>query len=1039
MQGKKLPKQLADKSLHPLEDVELLRHIVEEDANAIFITNHAGIYQYANKKSIKLLGYSLDELRKLAIKDIIDPEELPDNPILINKVIDGEEVVSRRRLITKNGQILQTEISSKKLPNGYLLGIVKDLTESVKIENALQESEQRYRNLVEVAPIGIVVHQAGLIVWANKNAARIIGETNESKVIGTSAISFVDPSSRDLAIERIRNLMASGKEAPLVEELFIKKDGTLIPVQVAARKITYDSQPAILTIFQDISEIKKTENALIDLELNYQNLFKNAPVGIYRSSLKGTFLMVNQALASMLGYDSVEEVLKLNMSRDVYATPSEREKLIKHYVETGSVIDLEIKWRKKDGSIIWISMNAIAIKNVKGDVIHFEGYIRDISKRKGIEQELIATKEKYYSLFENSPISLWEVDFSMVLDILKRLSKNEINTLEKNPENNFPVVISCMTAIRLVHANKATFKLLDINSKEDFLVKGPGFFTRQSAIDFCRSIIQLYKGKDSGVIETTFKTGDDRPIDILLNWHIDPEYKTTWKKVLLSLIDITERKEAENAYKTSQEKFKNIIEHSTIMYYTHTAEHVLTYVSPQSWEFLGCSPEDALVNWTTFATDNPINEQGFELTQKAIETGEKQKPYELELISRNGKIIKVEVNETPLTENGKTVAIIGSLTDITERKIAEQKLKESEEKFSNAFHFSGTGMVLLNPLGKVTDLNDKFCKMLGLSKSALLNQSLEKIIYRLDQPIFKKNKESVLTKRRNVAHQELRFNGSEGNIIWCIVSLSLVRSVDLSPMYFIIQVQNITPLKELQIQLSEQNTKLKATSNDLIRKNNQLEEFNQIVSHNLRAPVGNIHSLLSAFREARNEAEKSKFFDYLGKSSKALSETLNELNEVLRIRQSINIPTETVKFEILLARTISLYQAQITNLHAKIEADFMELPKINYSKIYLESIFMNLISNSLKYCRPDKKPKIRIKTFKDGSNKILQIIDNGLGIDLQKHGKNLFKLYKTFHRHEESRGVGLFIVKNQVEAMGGEIQVSSKPGKGTTFTIILTT
>ncbi len=138
---------------------------------------------------------------------------------------------------------------------------------------------------------------------------------------------------------------------------------------------------------------------------------------------------------------------------------------------------------------------------------------------------------------------------------------------------------------------------------------------------------------------------------------------------------------ARGALKESEEKLRNILENSTNLFYSHTADHELTYVSPQVEAFLQCTPEEAMVKWMEFATENPVNELGFASTEKAIETGETQPPYELEVIGKQGRKIWVEVREAPVVEDGETVGIVGSLTDITERKRAEEALLESEERY----------------------------------------------------------------------------------------------------------------------------------------------------------------------------------------------------------------------------------------------------------------------------------------------------------------------------------------------------------------------
>lgn len=149
--------------------------------------------------------------------------------------------------------------------------------------------------------------------------------------------------------------------------------------------------------------------------------------------------------------------------------------------------------------------------------------------------------------------------------------------------------------------------------------------------------------------------------------------------VIGTLLDVTERNRAQGALVAAEARLRNIVEHSTNMFYSHGPDHVLTYLSPQVEHVLGYPPREAMRRWTEFLTDDPNNQRGLELTQRAIDTGERQPPYELELLHRSGRRVWVEVREAPIVRDGRTTAIVGSLTDITERRRYEQELRESRE------------------------------------------------------------------------------------------------------------------------------------------------------------------------------------------------------------------------------------------------------------------------------------------------------------------------------------------------------------------------
>jgi len=162
------------------------------------------------------------------------------------------------------------------------------------------------------------------------------------------------------------------------------------------------------------------------------------------------------------------------------------------------------------------------------------------------------------------------------------------------------------------------------------------------------------------------------------------------------------------ALRESEEKLRDIVEHSTNLFYSHTPDHVLTYMSAQTLRFLDCTPEEALVRWTTFLTDNPVNQLGVESTRRAIDTGEPQPAYELELVGRKGRRIWVQVNEAPIVRDGKTVAVVGSLTDITGRKLAEDALRARETQLNTALKIGRMAHWEYDVTGDRFTFNDNF-------------------------------------------------------------------------------------------------------------------------------------------------------------------------------------------------------------------------------------------------------------------------------------------------------------------------------------------
>jgi signal transduction histidine kinase len=162
---------------------------------------------------------------------------------------------------------------------------------------------------------------------------------------------------------------------------------------------------------------------------------------------------------------------------------------------------------------------------------------------------------------------------------------------------------------------------------------------------------------------------------------------------------------------------------------------------------------------------------------------------------------------------------------------------------------------------------------------------------------------------------------------------------------------------------------------------------------------------------------------------------LDDLIEVLKNKEDSYVTKEKLSFMQIFDLVEKNLTADIKKSKAKINFDFSQAPIIYYPKSYLESIMQNLVSNAIKYHHPDRAPQISVKTYITEEKTYLEVGDNGLGIDLKEHSQDIFGLYKTFHSQKDSKGLGLYITKAQIIAMGGTIEVRSKPGMGTTFTV----
>lgn len=278
--------------------------------------------------------------------------------------------------------------------------------------------------------------------------------------------------------------------------------------------------------------------------------------------------------------------------------------------------------------------------------------------------------------------------------------------------------------------------------------------------------------------------------------------------------------------------------------------------------------------------------------------------------------------------------------------------------------------------------------------------------------------------------QILRYTHAEGHTVWIRCRGMIQRDEDGTPIRMLGAHTDITEIK----QASEKVSKLLEQSED---QKNRLSNFAHTVSHNLRSQAGGISSLVELLEMEEPNIADNELFKYLKSASAKLSETVVQLSNVALTHDIEEKDYQEIELRSFVQQnvisTMNVTESHLYNLQNQIPEDF----RVNAIPAYLESILHNLISNAIRFRDPEKDAIVKITAGKEEEYSSFSVTDNGLGLDLDKYGSKLFSLHKTFHDHEDSTGVGLFITKNQVEAMDGNIEVQSEPKVGSTFTVQL--
>lgn len=367
--------------------------------------------------------------------------------------------------------------------------------------------------------------------------------------------------------------------------------------------------------------------------------------------------------------------------------------------------------------------------------------------------------------------------------------------------------------------------------------------------------------------------------------------------------------------------------------------------------------------------------------------------------------------------------------EVENRKTAELAAKESEEKLKLAMKSANIGLWDWDIRTKELSINERWCKLLKIDYTKLpIRQSLFDFIHPDDVESAKSAFNEDLTKDEVNRMHQVRLLKSNGEYIYVLISFKGLKNKNgIIEKLFGVFI-NINDIKIKEVELLD-------ISRELIRSNNELKKFAYITSHHLRAPVVNITSLLEMINRDELVGDTAILIDKLSISTWKLNETLDDLIEVVSQQTEKRKEYSLVDFKEEIERIENQIDYQIASTNALIRVNF-EVGNIYYPREVMQSILYNLITNAIKYRSLNRRITIEINTRYAEDNIILEVKDNGSGIDLSRNKSKIFGLYQRFHENLEGKGIGLFIIKSQIESLKGSIYVDSQINEGTIFKII---
>ncbi|CAM4123753.1 PAS domain-containing sensor histidine kinase [Zobellia nedashkovskayae] len=440
---------------------------------------------------------------------------------------------------------------------------------------------------------------------------------------------------------------------------------------------------------------------------------------------------------------------------------------------------------------------------------------------------------------------------------------------------------------------------------------------------------------------------------------------------------------------------------------------------------------EKIANQTTYDTWlNSVHPDDMKRSNQEVEaaiSGIKDFDSQFRIIWPNGEIRHIRgIGVTQKNAQGKVVKLVGTNYDITELKNTQMMLQKSEESFHGAFENSDTGMAIVALDGSIEKVNQCLCVSLGYNEEELLAMNFKDVTHPedYDSDLYLVNQ--ILKGKKSSYKLEKRYFHKDGHIIYGILTVTAVKDTNGEILHFVSQVTDITPRIKNEKKLSR-------LVDITTEQNDSLLNFAHIVSHNLRSHSSNLSMLTNFLIKEKSDSERENLLVMLRGATDSLNDTILHLNEVVQVKVGA---FEKMK-NINLYDTITDVQKNLSILiqekNAICEINIPRDLKVRVIPAYLDSIILNLLTNSLKYSSPKRTPLIQISSKIESNAITVSFKDNGLGIDLKRNSDKLFGMYKTFHRNKDAKGIGLFITKNQMEAMNGKIEAESTVDVGSIF------
>jgi PAS domain S-box-containing protein len=914
-----------------------------------------------------------------------------------------------------------------------MIGTHSDITIRKQIQNALLYSEDRLRKIFDsVKDVIYTISINGEFLNLNKVFETITGyKINDW--IGKSYLDIVHPNDKHIAIEAFSRII-SGENINPFEVRIRASSGKYIFSEITPAALTENNKiTSILGIARDISYRKETEVILNQI---YETVTVKTGLSYFSNLTKYccNFLNVKYALIGI--YNSIDNTIQTISFRS-YDVELENVKYNINYAPCELIVNkLKYEFPSKVQELF---PKHLALKKLNAQ--SYLGYplTDELNHTIGI-----------ISVIDDKPFEDVAKIKQLLSLVIPRTSNELINSLntkklQDSMEFNKGILSSLTSMIAVIDKNG---KILAVNDSwlkngklsgiKDFtkISEGSNYFEAcitainngdkdaKKAYDGIRSV--LNQEVNSFQMEYNFYVANTE-MWYLLSVNL---YQKDDPKAVIRHIDISKRKINETKILNSEKKYRELIENSQDMIFSNDLNGNINFANKKFLKTLKYNLTDiSNLSIKDLLIDYPKKEIKNIYTDK----NHRSQPikFEGDIKNKNNKPIAVIGTVIPLVENGKVIGNQSFFKDVSVNKKTELELLRSEQRYKNVVENINDAIIVKNLKGEKTFANDKFYELFGLKEKPL--HKIKMTDYVSEEWIETRELKYKEILNKNKLFETIEYLGkhTSGKIIWLEDKITLIHEGNRT-IGTLTVIRNINDLKIKELELNK-------LIKELTNRNNEMLQFNYIVSHNLRAPIANIIGLCNLISISKSkQSENMKMLELIKNSTDKLDDIIKDLNIILNIKNTLKLKNEKIKLKRIIFNIYEVFKKELNEINGDVEIDIDTNANDLYTiKSYIESVFFNLFSNSIKYRSKEKILKIKVKSKKISNKYIISFIDNGIGINLAEHGQYVFGLYKRFNYEAEGKGMGLHMVKNQIEAINGKISIESSLGKGTEFTIEL--